>query len=95
MNASPLIQVRLIAVPEHVRATGIRCFAHVRVGDAIEIDGLACRRTRGGKGVVTWPARRDASQRQHPVVTLLQPSVKEAVERAVLDAAERGGWITT
>jgi hypothetical protein len=75
---------------------GLICYASCRVG-AFRIDGMQVRRGNDGVFRVKWAARKDAAGYEHPYVQvadpILRPAVKAEVERLVLAAANRGGWI--
>jgi hypothetical protein len=76
---------------------GLVCYASCKVG-VFRLDSLQLRRGTDGGHYVRWPARRDAAGYEHSYVQvadpLIRPGVKAAVERAVLAAAKREGWIT-
>ncbi len=92
-ESGPLVQVRCVAVPERLRRTGVRCFALVALEATLSIDGLTVRVTSTGCAVVTWPARKDSSGRHHRIVRIFDQEMREAIERAVLAEAVRGGWL--
>jgi hypothetical protein len=75
---------------------GLICYASCCVG-AFRIDGMQVRRGKDGVFRVKWAARKDAAGYEHPYVQvadpILRPAVKAEVERLVLAAAKRGGWI--
>ena len=50
------------------------------------LDGLALRRTLDGRLVLSFPARRDASGRQHAIVRPLDDRARKAVESQIFAA---------
>lgn len=72
------------------RQAGLLGFARVQVGDLL-IDGVAIRRARDGRHVISLPARRDRGGAEHSVVAPVSNAVGREIEREVLSAlAARG-----
>lgn len=61
---------------------GLLGYVACRVDDLL-LDGLALRRTRGGKLTVTFPCRRDRHGRMHPLVRPVGPGVEAAILAAL------------
>jgi DNA-binding cell septation regulator SpoVG len=87
------ITARCFPAPAPLRDQGVRCFARVVIENTISVDGLTVRTVQGGGPIVTWPERKDSTGRHHAIVRILDEDTREAVERAVLDAAVSGGWL--
>jgi len=87
---TPLRDLRLTRAPRHLARIGLLCWARGRLGGVL-VDGLAVRRTRRGRLVVTWPTRRDAGGRVHRLVWPLDCAVREAVRAQVLAEVRRRG----
>jgi hypothetical protein len=60
-------------------------FVTARYGDLL-LDGIAVRRTRDGRVVLSWPSRRDSRGRDHSVVRPCGDDARQALEAAILGA---------
>ena len=72
------------ASPAH-QECGLLGWLALRHGELL-IDGVALRRTRDGRLALSWPARRDRSGRDHPVVCPIDDVARRAVEDRIIDA---------
>ncbi len=63
---------------------GLIGYVSLVLDDAIELDGLTLRRTRGGHATLSFPARRDRDGRGHPYIRPLNGRVRREIERQVL-----------
>lgn len=61
---------------------GLLGYVSCRVDDLL-LDGLALRRTRGGRLTVAFPCRRDRRGRMHPLVRPVGPGVEAAILAAL------------
>jgi DNA-binding cell septation regulator SpoVG len=71
-------------------AAGLLGYARVQVGDLI-IDGIAIRRARTGRFVISLPARRDRSGTEHSVVAPVSSEIGRDLESQILAALRARG----
>ena len=91
---SPRISdVSLVPASPALARGGLLAFASCTVGGLLRVDGLALRRTREGRVVVTYPARRSGDGLQHPFVLPLSCRVRRAIEERLVGEAERAGLV--
>jgi DNA-binding cell septation regulator SpoVG len=62
---------------------GLLGFVAVTFAGALRIDGIAVRRTLDGRVVLSFPERRDASGRRHPIVRPLDAACRAAIEAQI------------
>ena len=72
------------------RDTGLLAWLRFRIDDLVVLDGVALRRTRDGRHVLSFPIRHDAQGRQHPVVRPVDDAARRSLEHAVLSALGLG-----
>jgi hypothetical protein len=85
MSAPFLDRVHLTWASVHAAGTGLLGFVTARYGDLL-LDGIAVRRTRDGRVVLSWPSRRDSRGRDHSVVRPCGDDARQALEAAILGA---------
>ena len=73
-----------LASPE-LRSTGLLGWIRCELDHSLVLDGIALRRTRTGRLALSWPARRDGTGRDHPVVRPLHDHARHLLERQILD----------
>jgi DNA-binding cell septation regulator SpoVG len=71
-------------------AAGLLGYARVQVGDLV-IDGIAIRRARDGRNVVSLPARRDRAGVEHSVVAPVSSDIGRDLESQILVALRARG----
>lgn len=64
-------------------STGLLGFLSVFYGSLI-LDGIALRRTAGGRYTLSFPARTDSSGRKHFYIQPESDTVRQEIERALL-----------
>ena len=89
---APASQVRVSGVrfthgSEADRRAGLLGWLRVRYG-ALELDGLALRRSGDGRFLVTFPSRRDSAGREHPLVRPLDYASRRDLEAQILRGIE-------
>lgn len=67
------------------QATGLLAFASFRLG-RLQVDGITVRRTRAGNLILSFPARRDRSGREHPYIRPLDDAARQQIETQVFKA---------
>ena len=72
--------------PERDVRRGLLGWTSCHFGDLIRIDGIAIRRTRDGRLVLSFPARRDRHGNDHPVVSPIGDQARIQLEGAILSA---------
>ena len=83
--APPLTVVRFTPGSPADARKGLLGWAVVRYGD-LHVDGIALRRTRGGRHVLSFPVRHDRAGSQHDVVRPVDDAARGRIEAAVLAA---------
>ena len=84
----PLIRDLVVTqAPRADQALGLLAFLRFRVSDLV-LDGVALRRGRDGRLLLSWPQRRDRAGRQHSIVRPAGDAERVALEQAVFDALE-------
>jgi len=63
--------------------SGLIGWVSCRLNGAVRIDGIALRRTREGKLTLSFPCRRDASDRQHFYVCPVDREARRSFERQI------------
>ena len=71
--------------PEMIRE-GLLGWVAVTVNDTIRLDGIALRRTRDGRQVLSFPARRDHRGRQHSLIAPIDDDSRLDIERQVFQS---------
>lgn len=67
-------------------ADGLLGFLTFTMDDRLRLDGVTLRRTRDGRLTLSFPERRDAAGRSHPIVRPLDDGSRQAIESAVFAA---------
>ena len=70
--------------------TGLLGYVGLRLGDLC-LDGLTLRRTTYGELRLSYPARRDRSGRDHPLVRPVDDAARRVIEAQVFEALGLGG----
>ena len=73
------------ASPAQVQA-GLLGFVGCTLNSSLRLDGIALRRTADGRVALSFPARRDASGRQHFYVRPLDDRARREIEHHVFNA---------
>ena len=66
--------------------TGLLGWLSFRLNRALAINGVALRRTRGGRYALSFPAKHDAFGQQHFIVRPLDDSARETIELQIFRA---------
>ena len=80
-----LQDVRFTAAPPSLRSSGLLGWVSCRYGD-LALDGLGVRRTLDGRVVLSFPARRDSSGRQHPYIRPIDDATRQSIEAEIITA---------
>jgi hypothetical protein len=67
-------------------ARGLLGWVSCTLSGSLQLDGIAVRRTRGGKIALSFPARKDARGVQHPFLRPLTDVVRHEIEAQVFCA---------
>jgi len=78
--------VQLRAASKEDQSNGLTGWVSFTVSGALRVQGVALRRTRGGRRVLSFPARRDRNGHQHDFLRPLHDAARQAIERQVLAA---------
>lgn len=78
--------VVLTEAPASDRSTGLCAYASFSLDQLLRVDGVAVRRTRDGRIVLSWPSRKDATGRHHPILRPMNDAARVELERAILAA---------
>jgi DNA-binding cell septation regulator SpoVG len=79
-------RIELVTAGPEAAETGLIGFITCRLNHALQLDGLALRKTQDGRHVLSFPARRDHAGRQRFYVRPLDDETREAIESQVLSA---------
>ena len=74
------------AAPE-LKATGLLGWVRCALNGRLELDGLALRRTDGGRFYVSFPERADSAGRRHALVRPLDDEARRDIEAQILAAS--------
>ena len=78
--------VRYQAAPASDAHRGLLGFVSFRIGVGLRVDGVTLRRSREGRLVLSFPARRDRRGAEHPYLRPINDSTREAIEGQVFAA---------
>ena len=68
--------------------SGLLGYIAFRLGDSLQVDGVAVRRTQSGRLTLSFPARRDRQGHDHAYVRPLDDTARKAIETQVFDALD-------
>ena len=74
---------------------GLLGWAAARLDVGLVIDGIAVRRTRGGRMTLSFPARRDRRGRRHFVVRPVDDRARKDLEEQILGQLRRQGRVAS
>jgi DNA-binding cell septation regulator SpoVG len=85
-----IASAQLVLASEADRASGLLFYASLTLAPIrVRIDGVTIRRKRNGDPGVSWPSRRSADGRLHPIVQVLDAAVRAEIEDLLLDEARK------
>ena len=84
-NSPPPTAIRFTPAAPTDEARGLIGWLSCRYGDLI-LDGIAVRRTRAGRLVLSFPVRHDRAGRQHALVRPVDDEARQAMQAAVIEA---------
>jgi len=67
-------------------ASGLLGWISATLNNSLQLDGLALRKTRDGRFVLSFPARTDGAGRQHHYLRPLNDDTRRIIERQVFAA---------
>ena len=79
-----LSDVRFAPAPPHDAFRGVVGWASCTINGTVRLDGIAVRRTRGGRLAVSFPVRVDGRGRRHSVVRPLDDRARRMIEREII-----------
>lgn len=79
-------QIELKVAGPKLAETGLLGWLTCRVNRALQLDGVALRRTATGRFTLSFPERTDSRGRRHPFVRPIDNDVREAIEEQVFAA---------
>jgi hypothetical protein len=82
--------IRFVAAPPDVAATGLKGWVSCLVADAIHLDGITLRRSAAGKLVLSYPRRRDGSGRRRYYIRPRDDNARRHIEACVFRALAMG-----
>ena len=74
-----------LARPDHEKE-GILAWLTCVIANIVVLDGIALRRTRDGRPVLSFPRREDSAGRQHPYIRAAASETGQQFERAIFKA---------
>ena len=81
-----LSQVKFTAAGNGDFATGLLGYVTAILNGRLRIDGLTLRRTAAGRLAISFPARKDAAGREHPIVQPIDRQARRDIEAQILAA---------
>ena len=87
MSRPTITDLVMTEAPRADQALGLLAFLRFRVADLV-LDGVALRRGRDGRLLLSWPERRDQAGRRHSVVRPAGDDERVALEQAVFAALD-------
>jgi DNA-binding cell septation regulator SpoVG len=78
--------IRFTATPFEMAAGGLLGFVSVLINGRIRLSGITVRRTLSGRKCLSFPARRDAAGREHPLIQPIDDEARCEIEAQVLRA---------
>jgi len=84
----PIGRLRFSAAGSAEQASGLIGWVQFEYGDALDLDGVAVRRTLDGRLCLSFPARRDRNGREHAYIRPLNDRVRRAIEEQVIGGLE-------
>ena len=88
MAALRIGDVAFTPAPETMRALGLLGWVRATLDERLGLDGLAVRRSRDGRLVLSFPTRVDGQGRSHAIVWPLDDRVRRELEVRVFAALE-------
>ena len=85
-NQLVVSHVRFTAAPDATQETGLLGWLSLVLNGSLQLEGVTLRRTAHGRLALSFPARRDASGRQHAYVQPLDDRARREIERQVFMA---------
>ena len=82
-------EVRLVRASVADEQRGLIGWVSLKIGQLL-LDGIAVRRTRDGRLVLSFPERRDLDGRRHPIIRPSDDEARRALEREILFAIGLG-----
>ena len=74
------------AADQRGNEAGLVGFASCLLNGGLRVDGVAVRRTLGGRIIITFPARLDSRGRKHAILAPINESIRRDLERQILEA---------
>ncbi|MCC7171370.1 MAG: hypothetical protein IT459_13060 [Planctomycetes bacterium] len=87
--------VAFVMASPTLHATGLLGWARFTIDGRLGLDGVAVRRTRGGRLALSFPERVDAHGRAHAFVRPLDPATRLAIEVQVFDVLAKDGRLAS
>ncbi len=89
MRELPVVsEVRLVAATQADQCRGLLGYVSLLIDGCLHVDGIALRRTRGGRLALAFPCRRDRDGRRRAIVRPLNDAARVSIERRVLAALQ-------
>jgi len=85
-NRLRIANVRFTAAKATAIESGLIGWVSCILNNSLQLDGLALRRTRSGRPVLSFPSRLDSAGRQHFYLRPLDDRTRREIERQVFEA---------
>lgn len=76
-------EIRVVPAREEEVRSGLIAYLSFLVGGKLRIDGVTLRRTRGGRLILSFPAKRNGGGVERPFVRPIDSATREAIEQQV------------
>jgi hypothetical protein len=95
MREAPHISdIRFAPARPELRSTGLLGWVCCALNGELQIDGIALRKGRDGRHLLSFPRRVDSSGVEHDYIKPLSNGVRDAIEGQVIDELRRRGYVT-
>ena len=84
MTGADLSRIAFVRSSQVESRTGLLGWCSFTLGNLIRVDGVCVRRTREGRLVLSFPARRDRAGIDHPYVRPVDDATRRQIEDAIL-----------
>ncbi len=87
-NGIRINNVRFVAADSNAALKGLQGWISCNLNDRIQLDGITLRRSRGGRMILSFPARQDKDGQQHFYIRPLDDTARRVIERQVFQALD-------
>ena len=86
-------EIRFVPLPRSRARSGLLGFVSFTLNDTLRIDGVAVRKTAGGRLTLSYPARKDSRGVIHHHLRPLNDAIRREIEFQVIQAIGLEGYV--